>query len=164
MSKRDKFVKLAFDEVNNNSLYLWGGQGEEVEKTTPETIEKMETSANNAARVLKCLANKINNNCNMKKAHYFDCSGLVTWLLMKLKVIENDYTAQGLYNNVCVPILEKDLKPGDLCFCSSGSKINHVGIYAGNRVVIEAAGRDMGVVQRTMSKNNWRLFGRVKGL
>ncbi|MBR5188049.1 MAG: C40 family peptidase [Clostridia bacterium] len=164
MSQKKKFVKLAKAEATANSLYLWGGQGEEVETTPPEIIQKMETSNENAARVLKCLAGKINAGLNMKKAKYFDCSGLVVYLLMQLNVIDQDYTAQGIYTNLCVPVLRTDLKEGDLCFISSGTKITHVGIYIGDNLVVEAAGRDLGVVQRGISKNKWNLYGRVKGL
>ena len=164
MSKREKFVKLAKAEVDANSLYLWGGQGEEVETTTPQTIQKMETSNENAARVLKTLAGRINAGCNMKKAKYFDCSGLVIYLLMLLKIINEDYTASGIYKNLCVPVLRGDLKAGDLCFISEKGKINHVGIYAGENIVVEAAGRDLGVISRGISKNKWNIYGRVKGL
>ena len=100
----------------------------------------------------------------MKKAKYFDCSGLVVYLLMQLNVIDQDYTAQGIYTNLCVPVLRTDLKEGDLCFISSGTKITHVGIYVADNLVVEAAGRDLGVVQRGISKNKWNLYGRVKGL
>lgn len=164
MSKRDKFVKLAKAEASANSLYLWGGQGEDVETTTPEYIEKHETSKANAARVLKCLANKLIAGCNMKKAKYFDCSGLVVYLLTVLKIIEGDYTAQGIYKELCVPIARSDVKTGDLAFISSGGKITHVGIITGEKEVTEAAGRDIGVVTRGMSKNNWNVYGRIKGL
>lgn len=164
MSKRDKFVKLAKAEASANSLYLWGGQGEEVETTTPEYIEKRETSKANAARVLKCLANKLIAGCNMKKAKYFDCSGLVVYLLTVLKIIEEDYTAQGIYKELCIPIARNDVKTGDLCFISSGGKITHVGIITGEKEVTEAAGRDLGVITRGMSKNNWNIYGRIKGL
>ena len=53
MTLKQKFVKLAEDEVKNNSLYLWSGQGETVLKTTPEKLLKRETSAANVGRILK---------------------------------------------------------------------------------------------------------------
>ena len=164
MTKREKIAKLARDEVKNNSLYLWGGQGEEVMKTTPETIKKMETSSANAGRVLKCLANKMTVETNMNKARFFDCSGLVVEILRKLSVIDekSDYTAQGIYKNLCVPVLLADLKEGDLCFINTGGKISHVGVYVGEREVVESASRDLGVVKRGMSKNSWNIYGRVK--
>ena len=164
MTKREKIAKLARKEVSNNSLYLWGGQGEEVMKTPPETIKKKETSSANAGRVLKCLANKLTCETNMTKARYFDCSGLVVDILRTLEVIakDADFTAQGIYKSLCVPVLLADLKEGDLCFISTGGKITHVGVYVGEREVVESAGRDLGVVKRGMSKNSWNIYGRVK--
>lgn len=164
MKIREKMAKLANDEVKNNSLYLWGGQGESVEKTTPAQIQKKETSNANAARVLKCLANKINSGANMKKARYFDCSGLIVDLLRQTEVIpkDADYTAQGIFDKLCDPICKANLKRGDLTFISNGKKITHVGIYDDNGICIEAAGRDLGVVRRGIDKNNWNIYGRVK--
>ena len=100
----------------------------------------------------------------MKKSKYFDCSGLIVYLLQKLGIIKEDYTAQGIYKNLCVGILKSELKAGDLCFCSNSGKITHVGIYAGDGIVIESAGRDLGVVARPASKNSWSIYGRIKGL
>lgn len=164
MKITDKISKLANDEVKNNSLYLWGGQGESVEKTTPAKIQTMETSNANAARVLKCLANKINVGCNMKKAKYFDCSGLVVDILRQLEIISKDadYTADGIYKKLCDPILKDQMKRGDLVFISKSGKMTHVGIYDGLDMVIEAAGRDLGVVRRGISKNTWNTYGRIK--
>lgn len=164
MGKREKLVKMANEEVQNNSLYLWSGQGELVMKTDPEKIRKVETSDNNAARVLKTLSSRINQGLNMKKAKYFDCSGLVVYILQKLEVIKDDHTAAGIYEKLCIPITKQDLKAGDLVFCKSSGKISHVGIYAGESLVIEAAGRDIGVVKRGMSKNSWNVYGRIKDL
>lgn len=166
MSKRDKLIKYANDEVKNNSLYLWGGQGENVMTTTPETIRKKETNDQNAARVLKCLAGKINNGANMKKAKFFDCSGLVVDILRRLGIISDtaDYTAQGIYNDLCVPVLKADIRPSDLCFISSSGKISHVGIITDTNICVEAVGRDVGIISRGMNKNSWNLYGRVKGL
>lgn len=164
MGKREKLVKLANEEVQNNSLYMWSGQGELVLKTDPAELLKRETSNENVARILKTLAGKILQSLNMKKSKYFDCSGLVVYILQKLEVIKDDYTAAGIYDKLCIPITKSDLKAGDLVFCKSSGKIGHVGIYASESLVIEAAGRDIGVVKRGMSKNNWNIYGRLKDL
>ena len=164
MNKREKIAKLARDEVKNNSLYMWSGQGESVLETSPKELLKHETSKQNVSRILKLLANKLQTDQTMNKAKYFDCSGLVVQILRELKVIgpKDDYTAADLYKKFCAPICKDNLKEGDLVFVCSGSKITHVGIYNGNNEVTEAAGRDYGVVTRPMSKNSWNIFGRVK--
>ena len=166
MIKRSDIAKKAREEVTNNSLYLWGGQGESVLKTTPEKLLKMETSPGNAARILKTLAAKLTNNVSMTKAKYFDCSGLVTKILQDLGVLEKeeDYTADGIFRNLCKEIKKSDLKSGDLVFISNGKKMTHVGIYEGKDVVIESAGRDLGVISRLINKNNWNTYGRLKEL
>lgn len=164
MKNKDKFVKLAEDEAKNNSLYLWGGQGEKVLDTNPKKLLKMETSSANVGRILKCLANKLITGAVMDKAKYFDCSGLVVYLLQTLGLIESDYTANDIYKKLCTPIKKVQLVRGDLVFINSGAKITHVGIYAGDDLVIEAVGRDYGIQKRPMSKNSWNVFGRVKCL
>lgn len=161
MNTKQKFVKLAEDEAKNNSLYLWGGQGEKVLETTPKKLLKMETGEANAARILKCLANKLTTGCNMDKARYFDCSGLIVYILQTLELIKDDYTADGIYRKLCSPIKKTDLKPGDLVFISTGVKVTHVGVYVADNVVVEAVGRDYGIMRRSMSKNGWNVFGRV---
>lgn len=164
MTNKEKFVKLAEDEVKNNSLYLWGGQGEKVLETNPKKLLKMETSAANVGRILKCLANKLITGLSMDKAKYFDCSGLIVFILQTLGLIESDYTANDIYRKLCSAIKKSELRRGDLVFINSGSKITHAGIYAGDGLVIEAVGRDYGVMKRQMSKNSWNVFGRVKCL
>lgn len=164
MTKREKIAKLARDEVNNNSLYLWGGQGESVLKTTPEKIKKMETSPANAGRVLKAVANKITIDADLKKARFFDCSGLVVDILRQLEIIakDDDYTADGIYKKLCKPIKKDELRAGDLVFIDAGSKKTHVGIYEGDDICIEAAGRDEGVTSKMIYRQKWNSYGRVK--
>lgn len=164
MNKREKIAKLARDKVKANCLYMWGGQGESVLETSPKDIIKHETNKTNAARILKLLANKLITDQNMSKAEYFDCSGLVVDILRKLEIIgpKDDFTAADIYKKLCAQICKDNLKEGDLVFVCSGTKINHVGIYTGPSEVTEAAGRDLGVLTRPMSKNSWNLFGRVK--
>ena len=161
MNIKKQFIKLAEDEAKNNSLYLWGGQGETVLKTDPKKLLKMETSAANVARILKCLANKLTTGSNMDKAKYFDCSGLIVYLLQTLGLIQDDYTADGIYRKLCTPIKRTELVPGDLVFISTGTKITHCGIYVAENIVVEAVGRDYGVQRRLINKNSWNVFGRV---
>lgn len=162
MSKKSKFIKYAHQEVLNHSLYLWGGQGELVMTMTPKRVEEMEDTLKNAGRVLKTLSARIADGCLMDKAKYFDCSGFVIWLLMKLGLVNQDYTANGIYTELCTPIERDKLKSGDLCFIKSNGKCVHVGIYSADYGVIEAAGRDIGVVERSLSANKWNTYGRLK--
>lgn len=67
----------------------------------------------------------------------FDCSGLVQFVYLQkgvqLKRLANEQFLQG------VSVSKKDLQAGDLVFFSSDGKIvDHVGIYADNRLFIHA--------------------------
>ncbi len=69
----------------------------------------------------------------------FDCSGLVYYVYKQFGVTLNrvaaDMTAAG------IPVTYSELKPGDIVFFHNTSRytrINHVGIYAGNGTFIHA--------------------------
>ena len=55
----------------------------------------------------------------------FDCSGLVIWTLQQLNILTSnqDYSASGIYSNLCTPIKKEELKAGDLVFVN-GSKVD----------------------------------------
>ena len=164
MTKQKDFVERAHKEVLNNSLYLWGGQGEAVLKVPPEVILNMETNNTNAARVLAALSGKVGKGCDMSNAKYFDCSGLVVALLNNMGLIQGDFTANEIYNKFCFAIPREKLKGGDLVFKSQNGRMVHVGIYSKNYGVIEAAGRDLGVVERPISSNSWNVYARLRCL
>lgn len=58
------------------------------------------------------------------------------------------------------------MEPGDLVFRYSAAKgkMGHVGVYVGNGMVIEAQGRDAGVVMRHLSYGGWTHQGRHPAL
>lgn len=70
-------------------------------------------------------------------AEGFDCSGLVQYVFglrgVPLHRLANEQFLEGR------PVSQADMQPGDLVFFSSSGKIvDHVGIYAGNRLFIHA--------------------------
>lgn len=70
----------------------------------------------------------------------FDCSGFVCWVINKSGVGSiGRTTAQGIFNYT-TPIAPSEAKPGDIIFFTgtydSGSAVSHVGIYAGNGMMI----------------------------
>ena len=164
MTKVKDFIERAHQEVVNNSLYLWGGQGEDVLRMPPEDILKKETSNTNAARVLAALSSKIGKGCDVIDAKYFDCSGLVVAILNAMGLIQGDFTANEIYNKFCFAIPREKLKGGDLVFKSQNGRMTHVGIYSKKHGVIEAAGRDLGVVERPINANNWNIYARLRCL
>lgn len=163
--KRTEFVEAIKQEIANHSIYIWGGQGELVEQITLSKIESMEgNDASQVKRILKTLAKKYLE--GMKKARCFDCSGLVTYHLIKLGLLMFDTTANGLYNK-CKPITKKELLPGDLVFVVKNGKANHVAVVidiSGDTIKLgEAVGRDVGVAETTLT-TKFNKYGRFPNM
>ena len=98
----------------------------------------------------------------------FDCSSFVCWSFTHSGVKNMPRTtAWGIYKTYCNPVSPSEAKAGDIIFFKntydSGSPISHVGIYAGNGMMVHA-----GDPIRFVSINTpyWREhfygFGRVK--
>lgn len=163
MTKRAEFVENVKKEVDNNSVYVWGGQGELLEQTTFSKLESMESkNVTNVKRVLNHIADVYSK--GITRARLFDCSGLVTFHLMKIGYLKYDTTANGLMN-MCEKIAKRELLPGDLVFTVKNGKASHVAVYAdtnGDKLV-EAVGRDVGVTYTTLS-NKFNAYGRLPKL
>lgn len=157
MGLREEFVKNCQEEVDHNSIYVWGGQGQKVNNhSNIEFLETMETSKANVKRVLKHIADIYP---NTSLAKMFDCNGLVTYHLIRLKCLQYDTTANGLYK-WCKSITKKELKPGDLCFKVTDGKAVHVAVYKGDGILIESVGRDEGV-KNTELTSKFNKYGRI---
>lgn len=155
-----KVIKMAYNQVSYNSIYIWGGQGEKARNLTIKKIKKMENSPANASRVLKHIADVIEKITLHTRS--FDCSGLIIWLFIKAGLLPKDYdtTADGLMRKY-KEVQYSELLPGDLCYKTNSDtgKAYHVGLYVGDNTVIEAAGRDKGVIY-SYSPNTWNKFNR----
>ena len=156
MGLREEFVKNVQIEVENNSIYVYGGQGEKTESLSVSELEKMESDQKNVKRILKHLF-EIYPNTNKSRA--FDCSGLITYHLMKLGVLRYDTTANGLYK-WCKPITKKELKAGDLVFKVTDGKAVHVAMYVGDNKLVESVGRDEGV-KNTELTTKFNKYGKI---
>lgn len=80
-----------------------------------------------------------------------DCSGFVMVLFRDvcgLKLPRNSAQQQEYAR----PIRERELQPGDLVFFASGSRVNHVGLYVGNRRMIHAS-PSRGVIEAALDDN-----------
>ena len=149
-----EFKKL----VDNNCCYLWGAEGSPVLSTTPAEIIKKEQNPQlsakenreNAARVMLHVASLIKDGKNLKNALFFDCSGLVLFVLNNTKLngtslYIGDTTADGLFLNG-TPISVKYAKEGDLVFKGDSTHKNHVGYVGAGGKVYECKGRNYGAV------------------
>lgn len=155
---RQTIIDFVKQEAARGSIYVWGAQGQRGGQITEDWIRKMETSATNANRAISLWKkNKGKYDPNMIGA--FDCSGLIGACLNANGNAGFDDTADG-YRNRCVSIDKGALQAGDLVFEYSNGKSGHVGVYIGDGKVIEARGRDYGVVETDLNARNWKKYGR----
>ena len=106
----------------------------------------METSADNAARVIKFIFNHLK--LFDKHTKIFDCSGLICCALIYAGVLPkgSDYTAAGLYDKFN-KIMLAARRAGDLIYkLDSSGNVTHIGICISDSEVIEAKGRDYGCI------------------
>ena len=66
----------------------------------------------------------------------FDCSGLVQYVCKSLGISVNRVAEDQFANGT--PVNRDELQPGDLVFFEENGYIHHVGIYAGNNMMIHA--------------------------
>lgn len=97
----------------------------------------------------------------------FDCSSFVCWSFTKSNVYNLPRTtAQGIFNK-CTPIKRSDAKAGDLIFFrgtyNTSNTVTHIGIYAGNGMMIHAGDP---IQYASIDTNYWRnhfyAFGRLR--
>ena len=96
----------------------------------------------------------------------FDCSGLISRYLQNLGLVSSKRNCDHLWA-MCTPVTRAELRPGDLLFRSRNGDMYHVGVYVGHGRVIEAKGRDDGVVLRGINASGggyWNKFGRLNAL
>lgn len=144
-------------------IYVWGGQGET--DITEEWIKRRETSAANASRAIALWKKRVAEGKSYIAA--FDCSGLIVYFLLNNGLLKSDASSRGLYEMCKKLKTREELLPGDFVFRHSGLKIHHVGVYIGDGQVIEAKGRDYGVVQQFIDqsgKGYWNRYGRFEPL
>lgn len=159
------FMSQSYPE-GNGSIYLWGGQGEGLAKLTDEYIEKKETSATNAKRVIALRDARVKEGYKNLKA--YDCSGLGTAFFLERKEIANDKTAHGIMS-LCKMKKRDDLQAGDCVFRIYTSGTNkghayHIGYVISDNKVVHAKGRNYGVVVETLNQNGsdyWNAYGHL---
>ena len=102
-----------------------------------------------------------------------DCSGLFHYWFNQLggKIAHG---SNSIWDNYCTDKGElrngsstdgKPLKPGTAVFTtSSNGRHNHIGLYVGGGLVIEAQGALAGVVTSVVTNKKWTLCGELKGV
>jgi cell wall-associated NlpC family hydrolase len=157
---------LAYLESHVGDAYVWGAQGERVDNRADleKWVRRKETSRREADRALAYIKK-----ATKTPLYAFDCSGLITHWLRDIKgLIDGDTNAQGLYKQ-CEQrgkLGAWRMEPGGLVFRYSAAKakMGHVGVYIGDGMVIEAKGRDYGVVNLHLSFGGWTHQGKHPAL
>lgn len=166
MGVLQEFLNYLEEQENNGSIYVWGAQGQGGEVISENWIRQMETSRNNADRAIALWKKRKAEGKTALRA--FDCSGLIMYFFQNLKgILKSDTTAHGL-KGMCGQISQSQLLPGDFVFRVYTSGANkgrayHVGVVVdAEKNVIEAKGRDYGVVKRPLNAEAgyWNAFGR----
>lgn len=137
--------------------YIWGGQHTKLMPTTYKTvIARKESKEENRRRVEAFCEKKF---AEGKTVLYgYDCSGLGCYWLYNLKhLYPSDVTADTMMRRS--KIVSSDPKRGYWLFKLSGNKATHIGYMISNIELIEAQGRDVGVVKRAFKKTQWDCWG-----
>ncbi|MDO5112179.1 MAG: peptidoglycan-binding protein [Clostridia bacterium] len=153
---------LRFLKAQLGHIYVWGGQGETV--ADPAWIYRKETTAYNGARAAALYKKRREEGLDPIRA--YDCSGLIMRFLEDRSLVSYDHSSRALFAK-CSLLSRAQLQPCDLVFRHNGVQIYHVGVYAGDGQVIEAKGRDDGVVMRDIDASGtryWNRYGRLSYL
>ncbi len=73
-----------------------------------------------------------------------DCSGFTLYIMREVAGITLSHSSRAQANEGRV-ISADEMRPGDLVFYGSGSRINHVAIYAGDGLIVHASNKEDGI-------------------
>ena len=127
-------------------------------------IRRMDTSETNAQRSIRFWEKQ--KAAGMTDLAAFDCSGLISRYLQDNGIVSSKRNCDHLWA-MCTPVTRAELRPGNLLFRERNGDMYHVGVYIGGGKVVEAKGRDDGVVLRGINASGdgyWNKFGRLKAL
>lgn len=167
MGLLSEFFDYLHEQLENGSIYVWGAQGQNHETISENWIRRMETSEHNAERAIALWKKRMREG-KTEVLRAFDCSGLIMYFLQNLKEVYDYDMASNTIKSKCQQIEKAQLLPGDFVFRiytdgASKGRAYHVGIVVdAKRNVVEAKGRDDGVVKRSIDAQAgyWNYFGR----
>lgn len=143
-------------------VYVWGGNGQT--EISAGWIRRMDTSESNAQRSIRFWEKQ--KAAGMTELAAFDCSGLISRYLQDLGLVASKRNCNHLWA-MCEPVTRAELRPGNLLFRENSEGMYHVGVYIGGGKVVEAKGRDDGVVLRGIDASGmgyWEKFGALEVL
>ncbi len=157
------FIAYLENEVKNGSVYVLGAQGQVYPFSDDWLMQREHDDLHNVGRIKKTVEKRIADGYNTANIRAFDCSGLgMYWLQNLQKLLLSDLNANGMRGQ-CETLARADLKRGDWVFMVEGNRATHIGYVVNDDLdVIEARGRDYGVVKTKLKDRKWNAYGRPK--
>lgn len=156
-----ELLQAAQTEVENHSIYVWGGSGQLCSDVTENWIRAKEKGRQPEAAVKEWEI--VMNSPYRDVARCFDCSGYVSWCLKQCGALDTRRDCDGLFARSTEIYSPED---GCLLFRISPTNKNdetHVGIYF-NGMQYEARGRKDGVVCLPYNERYWQKLAWFKAL
>lgn len=156
-----EFPKAAQTEVDNHSIYVWGGSGQLCCEVTEAWIRSKEKGRQPDAAVKEW--QEVMASPYRDVARCFDCSGYVSWCLKQCGAFNGRTDCDGLFARSTEIYTPED---GCLLFRvnpANPSDETHVGIYYKGKQY-EARGRKDGVVCLDYKASYWQKLAWFKGL
>lgn len=160
-----EFLKAAQAEVDNHSIYVWGGSGQlccDVSEAWIRAKEARNDNGKHADEAVKAWE-AVMTSPFRDVARCFDCSGYVSWCLIKCGASERRRDCDGLFARSTEIYTPED---GCLLFRVNPQKPSdetHVGIYFGGKQY-HAKGRAYGVVCEPYNERYWQKLAWFKAL
>ena len=156
-----EFLKAAQTEVENHSIYVWGGSGQLCKDVTELWIRQKERGRMPEAAVREW--EEVMSSPYRDVARLFDCSGYVSWCLKQCGAFSGRTDCDGLFARCTEVYTPED---GCLLFRTNPARPSdetHVGIYFGGNQY-HAKGRAYGVVCEPYKETYWQKLGWFKAL
>ena len=157
----NEFIKAAQTEVDNHSIYVYGGSGQLCCDVSEDWIRSKEKGRQPEAAVKEW--EDVESGPYRDVARCFDCSGYVSWCLNKAGAFSGRTNCDGLFARSTEIYTPED---GCLLFRVSPTNPNdetHVGIYYKGKQY-HAKGRAVGVVCEDYKESYWQKLAWFKAL
>jgi hypothetical protein len=154
----DLFIAYLYEQVDNGSIYVRGGNGESSGEVDLAKIRQLETSSEygNFSKAKEDYENRIKEGGFFR---IFDCSGLASFWLLNNKLINVDLSADGLYDLTNKHNKLNNVIRGDWVFNGTDAKKTHIGYVVDDGYVIHMQ-RGTGATLEPYNPNKWQYAGR----